>query len=414
MPVEEEDFKFPDEKEAPKVEADKKDGEESEWKGMLPKEVETAFLRTPRGRQMLADFKTARELEKPPLPDGTGGLGYIPDAKQTKEAFAHSNDMRTMGAEFHSGDAEAARNWVGQWFLPQPGAQLSKGAVEVARQFLPLLADQANKNNPAAIELYRAAAVPAVSNFIEEMYSHAATMPDAESRTIWFNVARFADAHLNGDKNLREISKELLDTGKNPNAPDPRVTEIDSKLKRIETFEQQQQRERIAGFSRAMDQAVEDPLMSDIDAALGPIRENCSDRTYNALKKEFHMEVVGKVLANPANLLAFAEAKAQAAQNPTAENIKKAGKAWAEAARATIRSLRPQYINEALGPKAQESAERHRTLEEASQKRGAPSVAAPVGKDLGAGPATPQKLPDGSRETYSEVLQRRVQGVLSA
>lgn len=419
----EEEFRFPDEiaaKDAPAQPEAAKDDEEDHFGGKIPSDVEraavTKYLKSEKGRLGLQQFKVARELQKAPH---EGGLGFIPDATQTREAFQHSANLRTMAQQFHSGDPAAAQNWVAQWFLPQNGGPASRGATAVAGALLSTLAEQARAGNQGATELYRQAATPAVNNFVDELYDYASSMPDAESRAIWANVAHFVEAYRTGGKSRldEKTGQEFIQTGKfpsQPNAPDPQRQQIDKDLRAINAFKQEQAQRAEFGMAKALHDATDSPLRADINVALAPLKEHYSDRAFAAIAKDFHAEVVRATKANPANLRAAEAARNLARRNPTPDNIQKAGKAWAEAARSSVRSLRAQYLKDNLGPKVQESAERHKTLEAASQKRSAPSVAAPVGKDLAVGTFTPQRLPDGTLESRDEARRRVFSGVMTA
>ena len=395
----EEEFRFPDESDAAKPAADAavadKDGISG---GELTKEqekaAESALLKTARGRQMYDTFKMMRELEKPAA---EGGLGFRPSAAQIKESFSHSTDLRAMTNDFRNGNP----NFIVQWFAGRNGQAPSQASLAIAEKFMPTLAQHAP-------EAYVRAAVPAVGNFIDELYREAATMPTEQERVLWLNISRHAEAYFTGGK-FREIPDELVKTGKDPNAVDPRMAEYDDKINKIKEWETRQARQAEQSFANSVNSSIRNSLMADIEAALAPVKEQEPEKRYRAIVRQFHDDIVQTISQNPANLRTYNEALALAKSNPSEENIRKAGKAWAEAARPTIRSLRPGYVKGSLGPKAQESAERHKTLEEASQRRGGTSVASPVGKSLATGTSGPQpgeSQYDFRKRQFAEILSR--------
>lgn len=377
--------------------------EQQNWAGMLPKEVESAFLRTARGRRMLDSFKANQEFEKLP---SEGGLGFIPTIEQTKQAFNLYNDLRDMTAEFHSGDPTKAQNWVQNWFLPAEGQPLSQGSREVAKSFLPTLAQRANAGDQSARELYVSAAMPAVMTYVEELYSKASGSTDPEMRMLWFNVARMCESDLTGK--FRPIAKDVLEgTAQVPAQVDPQNQQLDARVQEIRRFESQQQTRNRQQFDWGVSEAIKTNLMGDITQALAPLKEAYEGDVYDTLVEKFHNKVVDMVRKSPENLRAFNEAKELAAQSPNKQNIEAAGKAWAAVARPVVRSMRAAYLSSALKGKTLESASRHAVLTEASQKRGAASVAQPTQKDLTVGPKERQP-----GESYPEYLHRITKAVM--
>jgi hypothetical protein len=150
-------------------------------------------------------------------------------------------------------------------------------------------------------------------------------------------------------------------------------------------------------------------LMGDVTAALKPIESmtGLTDKMREGIAKTFHDEVVQRLQQNPAQLRDYVIARDNARRAPTVENLKKAAAAYKSAARPIIRSLRVQYIQGAGQQQIGQSANRHAVLNEASQRRGGPSVAAPTEKDLGLGPAKPQ--PGESWQAFND---RRVSAAL--
>lgn len=407
---EEEEFSFPDETPAePSAEqaaADaqpKPDDELGDLTGKLPKDIQEAFLKTERGKKLYLGFKLGQELRKPVE---QGGLGGLPTIERIKEAHQDSQDLKLMTHEFHHGDPSYAQNWVKQWFQPGPNGY-SAGARQVASQFVPTLAQMAGAN-PQAAEIYKQIATPAVMNYIEQWYQRAEREMDPTERVTAFNVARLMEMDMTGK--YRPISDDMLDPKHAATvAPNPQQTDIDRKIQFINQFEQNRNQQAQQTFETGMNTAIFEHVSGDVKAALGALSGTQPKGVIAAIERQFIQDVYARVNERPAELRNFIIARDQARSARTPQAIKAAADAWRSVARPVIRQLRAAIMAENGDKIMTRSAERHATLDEASQKRGTTGVAQPGVKNLAAGPTARQP-----GESHEDFLYRITSAAISA
>ncbi len=419
-----EDFRFPDEEAAPPIEASPEEqNPETPQPGSKEEAIENekirkAFMSTERGKRMYRGFQLEQQLLKPPT---EGGLGHMPTVEQIREMHENSSHLNLMRHEFHNGNPQYAENFIKNWFQPIDPATgqigYSPGASQAIGSFIPTLMSMASdpkqpeQFRTAAAEAYRRAALPAMQTHINDMYARGLAEPDLETRIWLLNGARTLDQDINN--RFREDLPQGIDTeayapGGQHAAPDPRNADIEGKLRYINEFQQQQQQQAQQGFQAAVSTQVNTAVDADVDFALKSLKEALPERVFLSLQGQFVKEVQGKLNANPIQLRAYRMAVDAARANPTPQNLKAAADAMRSAVRPHITQLRRQYLDDAKSLITASSAKRHQTLEEASQKTGASSVAQPVGKDLA--PAL-SRLPG---ESYAESLNRRVKERVAA
>ena len=105
--------------------------------GGIPKEVESAFLATNRGRRMLDTFKAMRELESPPDPNNPsiGGIGFVPTTEQIRQFYSASSAFESLQDEFDNNPESFFVNF----FRPvqtDSGPQFRPGVPQIASFFL--------------------------------------------------------------------------------------------------------------------------------------------------------------------------------------------------------------------------------------------------------------------------------------
>lgn len=411
-PADEDEFSFPDElpatpeeakPEAPQAEA-KPEDELGDLTGKLPKEVQEAFLKTNRGRKLYNGFRLAQEMLKPPE---QGGLGRLPSVEEVREFHQAAQDMRLMQHEFNHGDPVYAQNWVKNWFQPGPQGY-TEGARQVARNLVPTIAEMA-RSNPQAAEIYRSIAAPVALEYVEEWYRRAASEPTREERITAFNVARLMEQDLTG--RYRDIPEAMLDPGyRSPQqAANPQDAELAGKIQYINKFEETRRTEAAQQFERSMGQAIFTKVDADVKAALKGLDATMGANTFAALEKQFMQEVYQSVQNNPLQLRNFLIARDEARRANTPEAIQAAAAAWHSVARPIVRQLRAKYMAENGERLVARSAERHATLDAASQKRGTTGVAQPTGKNLATGPLERQ-----AGESHEDFVRRRVEAAISA
>lgn len=389
---EQEEFQFEDES-LPEVD----ESEDRPWAKMLPKEVEAQFLKTPRGRMMLQQFKVAQELSKP---IAEGGLGRIPTVEEIRESSQDSSSLELMTHEFHNAhqDPIYGPNWIRQWFQPVNG-MIPQGAMAVARAIPGVMAE-------LSPDYYKAVAVPIAVRYMEEWYEKAAAAPDEQTRILFFNVARQMEQDLTGK--YREVPESLWKEGR-PQAGgvDPRQVELDSKLQQINNFQRQQQQHQLAQFNQSVNTTINGLVMADIKAALKPIEGTLSEESFNDAVDGMYRKVIKTVNGSPENLRNFNILIDRAKSTRQRDDVFAAAVAWRNLARPIIRGMRTGYIKNAASSMKAQSDSRHSTLQEASQKISPGGVQQPTQKDLG----SPVKRLPG--ETHEEFLLRRTRELLT-
>lgn len=381
---EEDEFSFSDErgeegeggdKKSPPKEEEGKPEEKKEG-DPIPKEVESAFLKTNRGRRMLSSFKTIQELERDPA---EGGLGFAPTAEQIKEAFTFGSDMRVMSDEFHSGDPNGARNFVQQWF-GLDGGKITLGARTVAQQILPTLAQV----HP---DLYNEVAIVALDRYQQHLLAGAMKDPSLspEERAYAANVA-IGIQHLTGMKQWEEAElKELQDSilqMKRGAPTDRREEEINQKLKRIEDYERRNREESLKSFSATLEKEEASGVRSDIQEALKSIKDALPESIYGPIEEKVLRRVREKVGQNTLGLREVKALRSRALNTRDPGDIAAAARAYRNLARPVIKLLRGEYLRDASGLVRQRSDERNKIASMADGKRGSTSVAKPTAQSI--------------------------------
>jgi hypothetical protein len=135
--------------------------------GGLPKEVETAFLSTQRGRRILDQFKATRQLALPP---DQGGIGMVPTPDQIKEWSRSATNWEQSAYEFEANPQSWLRNWLA------PDAQTGQFAPSVptlAESFLPELARLDRTG-----QLFERALAPAINFTSHDLRQWAQSIPE--------------------------------------------------------------------------------------------------------------------------------------------------------------------------------------------------------------------------------------------
>lgn len=137
--------------------------------GGLPHDIESAFLRTSRGRQILNQFKSARQLELPP---DQGGIGMVPTADQIREMYQAQLKWDQSQFEFQTNPL----SWLRTWLSPGPQGELPQAAPALAEEFLPELLRLDRSG-----QLFEAAATPVLSFAVSDLRSLAAGIPEGQN-----------------------------------------------------------------------------------------------------------------------------------------------------------------------------------------------------------------------------------------
>jgi hypothetical protein len=439
-----EDFQFPDEQgeqppaqaappTAPAAATPTPDGrtfatnweDAAEWLDKMPAEVREKFMQDPRGRQIYAGYKFQRELAKPAMEDGTGGLGYVPTIEQIREMQQDSSDMQFMVHNFDQAhqNPQYAADFVTNWFGRRgENGQLLPGAIHVA-QSLPLVLD---KIDPA---LYRAVAMPIMNSYLEERYRQLPTLPTEDDRVRFLNATLDLESDLSGQTpqqiaDRRGITEPVWKQGQAPQprqpGTDPREMALQQRENALRASQQQYIEAQNQQFFDSLNTSIHGLFTADVQAALKPLADaypgqnGQQSRTYLAIANDFSNEVratLGDPDKSPAfRLYVMARDRAAATRDP--RDVRQAAVEYTKVARPLIRQLRADYIQNAGIQLVSQSNARHQVLAEAANKTGSASVAQPVAPTAQNG-RTPQVIPQAG-ESYQEALLRTVSQRLTA
>lgn len=377
---------------------------------LLPQQVIDKLLTTQKGRNIYQSYKMVRELSKPL---GEGGLGFTPTVEQVRDMHQAANDLEIMAHELHNPSTVAQNgetygsNFIRNVFQVGPNGQPAPHALTLAGQMAATL----DTHSP---DLYRAAALPFVQNYVEELYRQAENEADPEQRVVRFNVARIIEQDISGK--ARDIAEEVWKGAAKPQQQtDPRAAEVEQKWKAVQDFEKRQQTEAQQRFNGALENAKRQVVIQDLRFALKPSMDaykNPTDGkispTYWAIERAAYGEAMQLINQNPAALRNYVIARDRAAASPSPETIQAAAQAYRAAVRPVLAQIRSKYNQDTLNRKVQESNQRHQVLQEASQKRGSTSIGQPTEKN-----AQP-KIAAQPGEDFRDVVRRALTGIQGA
>jgi hypothetical protein len=392
LPPETEEFKFSDETtpETPPEKAAEAPPPPSDYEGeaIPPEEVrklESAFLRTNRGRRALSALKSTQELEKDP---NQGGIGFVPTAPQVKEFFQDSSDLRTMADEFHSAHPAEAANWIAQWFGPDQEGKIAPGARAVVEQLIPTLTERAP-------DLAVALSLQAVENYKQELLKYAWSQPNEtiklpnggtfNPRLHWASIALNIEHHLTGKEFTPEdIQRLTLQFQGQP--PEGMVSsptaEVDAKLARIERFEREQSQQARNEFSGKLKTECESGVLADVQEALKPVEGKLPSLIHGAVQEKFLAEVQARIRQNLPGLREYARLRDAAFRSKSEADMQAAARAWRNLARPAIKQLRLGYLRDASDLMKQRSDERHATAQAAQGQAGPANLAQPTAQSV--------------------------------
>lgn len=406
------DFKFPDESETqeqpapveaapPTEEQDPEDNKpvglagitNADGKPLTFRDLKNALVtdKSGAGRELWRGYKLSRELAKPLE---QGGIGAVPSIEQLREMHTAKSDMETMAHDFHIGNQANAENFIRQWFAPGENGP-TRGGMAVAGNFISTLMKMADdpqsspQQRTAATQMYVAAGMPVIHQLIGELRS---AIPNAGSdfadpeqaqsaRMNFANAVRAIERYMKMDPSFSDQDiLPLIEKGETATpAVDPRSADLDRKIQEINQWKTQQSQQTNQVFQEQFNGAIQTNLASDTKLALDSLSKAMPARTYAAIEREFVTDVHKQLTSNPASLRAFSRARDIAVQTRSQQDIEAAARAWRDAARPVIKSLRQQYLTENQPVIAAASANRHATAESASQRRGTSSVTHPIG-----------------------------------
>ncbi len=242
--------------------------------GALPEKIEEVFLRHSRGKQMLASFKRDRDLSKPPA---EGGIGRIPDAEYIKAADTSHRDMLAMRHEIENDPVSFVSNLVtidpatGRSFLGEP--------EKIGRflETLPNVLFEAAKQSQSPIyaQLMAAYSAPVFNNFFDHQYKTAMSMPqntqqEQEDKARVLDALQISEFRAFGKARPLNLTQPNGNNAQNGNyaQPDPRIAELESRLRGYETTIQNNQRQQFQSAIQRVSGEAKSGAMADIDKAL--------------------------------------------------------------------------------------------------------------------------------------------------
>lgn len=330
------------------------------------------ILRTKDGKRMLAHDKAMRALAKPPNPDGTGGIGFIPTIEQAKEHYGSHRSLTMMEHDLNSGNPQQAERLLVHLFNPQRG----EGANTVAAQLIPALA----KSNPAALgqvvsqlaslkesnlELYQEASLPFITDYSETLWAKYETIPDPAPvkradgtfESGWngsfkqsiYNAAQAAHKALTG------AYRPVDDAGKVVPGPDrqndplaSRTAELDARQAKLDETDQRNRQLASQKWTGEFGKSVATALYSELDKALATLKKmyEATPKKYERARKDFHDLIVADVPKNQQAWDLYQVRVAEARRTGSPELMTAAAKEFVRLAVPVITAKRKQFLEE--------------------------------------------------------------------
>lgn len=242
-------------------------------KGELPEEIEKAFLKHSRGKQMLASFKTLRELAKPPE---EGGIGRVPTLDEIRAAETSHQQMEAMRFEMRSDPVSFIKNLV--HVDPATGTNFLGGMNEV-RQFVRTLpaviyeALQSSGGDPFYGQLVAEYSIPAFTNFFNTQYARAGQMPQStpqeqEVKARALDALQWSEYTAFGKARPLDPYVQTNGPSQNPNAPDPEKAQLLQRVQYYENLTRQSQQTQQNQAIQRVENEGRTASMNDIDTVL--------------------------------------------------------------------------------------------------------------------------------------------------
>lgn len=288
--------------------------------GGLPKEVESAFLSTNRGRRMLETFKVMRELESPPDPSSpnAGGIGFVPNADQIRSFYQAHSWWESLQDEFDNNPGSFVHNF----FAPDPQTgQFRPGVPAIAQTFLQSLEhyDPQGRLAQAAIApvLDRPyIQVPVLQAQLNDLRSLAESVPAGQNpdqfgvdeRSRILDAANILQSRLQA-RFSRNGSPAALTTPTTRGGPaDPLAAEraaLAAERQRLAQANQSIETNLVSGFRNEVMGVLESTVQKDVDAILarGGVKqklESISPSQYTLYRDACVQEVYKNIAGSPA------------------------------------------------------------------------------------------------------------------
>jgi hypothetical protein len=380
----------------------------------LPKQVEDAFMRTNRGRNLLAIYKSERVLKQMPEIDPTtgenrGGLGFMPTPEQIKEFHQSHSDWSASVQEFSTNP----QNWAVNWFGPDGKGNFREGVDKVLAS-VPRVLDQVYSHaeqsgnqqlRDQALGLYRSVFSPMLQSYLDGFYSRAQSIQDPAQREQYINAARAIEADMFGK--FREDSKLA------PQPADPlaeREQALAERERRLNAWQTKQQTETQKATENEIFSTIDQNLTKDCEKALASVKTGMSERAFRAAVNDFKREIQEAVRKNHVATRDF-NFKLSAARSARGADARTAPvQVYQQSARQAIQARYRTVLQELASDAQRQNGALHAT---------AAAAAAQTAPAVNGGQAPPQSIvPDVkiSRrpgEDNTEFFQRRLAARLS-
>ena len=261
--------------------------------------IESAMLRTGRGKQMLESFKRDRELLKP-MEDG--GIGRRPTLEEIREGDGARNDVMAMRYEFEANPKNFVANVLG---LKSDGTSYFGGpqSVEQVLYAIPqALAEVAN--TPAGARLMQAYTGPVMKSFVDQQYNNWSRQPATTQQDVDIK-ARALDAlqmveYLYFGK-ARDVSGLVSGQPAAQTSMSPEVQELRARAEAAERQLQQQGNQRQTQFVSQVQNTIRTNALADIDKVLTQtgIAKSYPEALLGPLKQDLYNKIEGMVQGNP-------------------------------------------------------------------------------------------------------------------
>ena len=264
--------------------------------GGLPKQVEDALMRTNRGRNLLALYKSERILKETPNYDpatgrNVGGLGFMPTPEQVKEYHQGHADFQASQQEFTTNP----QSWAVNWFGPDSAGNFRQGIDQVLPN-IPQVIDQAynhavNTGNEAlrqqTVELYRSVFKPMLESYLGGFYERARSIANPQDRENWINAARI----IEGDMFEKTRPDEQLAPPGPTDALAERERSIEERERRMNAWQTKAQTDAQKATEDEIFVTIDQRLAQDCERALMSIKAGKTEREFRALVNDFKKEI---------------------------------------------------------------------------------------------------------------------------
>lgn len=348
--------------------------------GGLPKEVETAFLKTNRGKSMLALFKAERVLRDLPQTDpvtgeNTGGIGFMPTPDQIKEYHRAHSDIQAMENEFHMNPSSFLNNW----FAPDSQGQFREGTEQVLSQIPAVIdqiyarseqtGDQALKQR--AIGMYASVFNPMARSYIDGLYQKALAIPETTD-----DQKQYKNGLLNA---ARQIEWDLFGKYKPDGeltpgpAPDPlaaREQAIAEREQRLLAWQQKGMTEHQKATEQQIFGTIDSNLTRDIEKALATVKDALPPRAYRAAVSDFKREVQEAARRDQAGFRAFNFSLSRARSSRGADALQAPVAEYQRISRSVIQARYRNVLSELVNGAVRQNLAQHQAAENGSAQRG--------------------------------------------